>query len=310
MIEDDCDNKLDNPIIKSNDTISSLYAGLTAGALCTIVCAPLDTIKVRTQAQGALNLKDHQKYNGIFNSLKKISNEEGFRGLYRGLGPGLCTVPLFHGIYFSSYSHFKERLAQDYPNIPTSIQHLLSAITAGAIGDIITNPFWVTRTRIQTLSLHHMLKNNGKYINISAIDMFIKIYKEEGFKSFYKGLSASLLGLSHVAVQFPLYEYLKKDFRKRRNGPETAPDLIICSITAKLVASGMTYPHEVLRVRLQDSAASKLGLIKTLKSIIKNEGLFALWTGFSINISRAFPATITTFLTFEYVFRFLKIYHS
>jgi solute carrier family 25 (mitochondrial folate transporter), member 32 len=29
-------------------------------------------------------------------------------------------------------------------------QHVLSAITAGAITDVVTNPFWVVRTRMQT----------------------------------------------------------------------------------------------------------------------------------------------------------------
>jgi solute carrier family 25 (mitochondrial folate transporter), member 32 len=36
-------------------------------------------------------------------------------------------------------------------------QHVLSAITAGAITDVVTNPFWVVRTRMQTQVYTHVI---------------------------------------------------------------------------------------------------------------------------------------------------------
>ena len=36
------------------------------------------------------------------------------------------------------------------------------------------------------------------------------IYETEGLRAFYRGLLPSLIGITHVAVQFPLYEWLKK----------------------------------------------------------------------------------------------------
>lgn len=39
---------------------------------------------------------------------------------------------------------------------------------------------------------------------------FKDIYKADGIIGFYKGLTASLIGVTHVAIQFPLYEYWKR----------------------------------------------------------------------------------------------------
>lgn len=38
---------------------------------------------------------------------------------------------------------------------------------------------------------------------------FRSIYKTEGWRAFYRGLAPSLIGVTHVAVHFPLYEKMK-----------------------------------------------------------------------------------------------------
>lgn len=43
----------------------------------------------------------------------------------------------------------------------------------------------------------------------TTLEAFRTIYRTEGLRTFYKGLLPSLMGVIHVAVQFPLYEKAK-----------------------------------------------------------------------------------------------------
>lgn len=124
--------------------------------------------------------------------------EEGFGGIFRGVVPALFTIPVFWGFYWPIYENLKQHYAVTFPSLNSHSTHLLSAVTAGGISDIISNPFWVTRTRIQAQILHQSNAKSG------MLEMIKLIYKEEGILAFYKGLGASFLGLTHVAIHFPL----------------------------------------------------------------------------------------------------------
>eukprot|EP01036_Dinobryon_divergens_P023513 gene23513-31864_t len=292
-----------------------MIAGAGAGAICTVVCAPLDVLKVRLQVQGQLGLNQYS--DSLFRNTFQIFRDEGIRGAFKGVGPALLTVPIFWAVYWPIYNKMKSNFYQFHPDLPVYISHLLSAISAGAVGDIITNPFWVTRTRLQTLSMH---KDRNIAKNISSFDMMRTIYRDEGWKAFYKGLGASILGLSHVAIQFPLYEYLKVLMRERigDEGSMQMAGIVISSIISKLIASSISYPHEVLRSRLQDDRSPRVcessnqklsasrGLIPLLIHIIKYEGIGTFWVGLRINLIRVIPATISTFLSYEYLSAYLN----
>lgn len=84
------------------------------------------------------------------------------------------------------------------------IAHIISAMTAGASGTIATNPLWVIKTRFMT---QQVTADEKRYRH--TWDAFARIYREEGFKAFYRGMIPSLFGVVHVAVQFPLYEQFK-----------------------------------------------------------------------------------------------------
>jgi Mitochondrial carrier protein len=62
-----------------------------------------------------------------------------------------------------------------------------------------THPCWLVRTRMQTQAMHSELPAAMRQLGMLAT--FKHIYRAEGVLAFWNGLSASFLGLGHVAIQ-------------------------------------------------------------------------------------------------------------
>ena len=134
------------------------------------------------------------------------------------------------------------------------------------------------------------------------------IARTEGVvKGWYRGLTPSVLGLLHVAVQFPLYEAAKRHFRLMNAGFKEPLDkpldqahlytwqVFISSVSSKLVAALATYPHEVLRTRFQTSNTSLsdkyFNIPHAIQVIFKEEGVKGFYRGLGTTLLRVIPAT-------------------
>lgn len=79
-------------------------------------------------------------------------------------------------------------------------------MAAGAAADIVCNPLFLVRTRIQTEALHYFERPPSERVPHGVLKTVKAVYAEGGIPAFWRGLTASLLGLGHVAIQFPVYE--------------------------------------------------------------------------------------------------------
>jgi solute carrier family 25 folate transporter 32 len=335
---------------RSDDTFRAL-AGAAGGFTSGIVTCPLDVIKTKLQAQGGFrqsNAATHVVYRGLMGTARIIWREEGLRGMYRGLGPIIMGYLPTWAVWFTVYGRSKEYFGQYIED--RNWVNLSSSIVAGASSTMVTNPIWVIKTRLMSQVSRKATSNDARppWHYSSTFDAARKMYKTEGVLSFYSGLTPALLGLTHVAVQFPAYEYLKLKFTGQGMGESVEGDdsnhwigVLSASVISKVMASTATYPHEVIRTRLQTqqrsvpSASSEYaafrgglegdqhgpsaiiakikpilprykGVVRTFKTILREEGWQAFYAGMGTNMMRAVPAATVTMLTFEYTMKHLS----
>lgn len=303
-------------------------AGGIGGMTGAILTSPLDVVKTRLQSDAYTKLynktpkstnyvvKAAQHFKETGNVIRNIYVNEGFRALFRGLGPNLVGVIPARSINFFTYGFSKDVLSSNF-NAGNEAPwiHLMSGISAGFVTSTATNPIWLIKTRLQ-LDKHKGLHYKNSW------DCLKYVVKTEGVKSLYKGLSASYLGSVESTLQWVLYEQMKFFINKRslhKQGEKTTKDHILewsarsgAAGAAKFVASLITYPHEVVRTRLRQAPLESTGkpkytgLIQTFKLVLKEEGLVLMYGGLTPHLLRTVPNSIIMFGTWEIVVRLLS----
>lgn len=192
-----------------------------------------------------------------FQILFQIPRAEGWRALFKGLGPSLAGVVPSRSINFFAYGNGKKYISSTFNNGQESmLVHLSAAAFAGVITGTATNPIWVVKTRLQLDKANAKHGAGRQYRN--AFDCTVQTVRHEGVKGLYRGLSASYLGVSESTLQWVLYEKMKKYLREREERlglsmiAPTAWDqtvdwtgTLFAAGSAKFVAALLTYPHEV-----------------------------------------------------------------
>lgn len=279
---------------------------------------------------------------------RTIIRQDGVRGMYRGLGPMLLGYLPTWAVYMAVYDSSREYFFQNGYKTEKEkfMARVFASLTAGACSTLVTNPIWVIKTRLMS-QVSRTASDGARtpWHYTSTLDAARKMYRAEGVAAFYSGLTPALLGLTHVAIQFPLYEYFKQQFTGLEMGetPTTSGNegtntvgILAATFLSKVCATSATYPHEVLRTRMQtqqrhahpesspgvtaannhsQSVSGKnisntdggvyrprySGIVASCKMILREEGWRAFYNGMGTNMVRAVPAAMTTMLTFETV---------
>ncbi|KIP11096.1 hypothetical protein PHLGIDRAFT_28040 [Phlebiopsis gigantea 11061_1 CR5-6] len=180
-----------------------LFAGGSAGGCQVIFTNPLEIVKIRLQMQGEAAKVEGAVPKGAVHIVRQL----GLVGLYKGASACLLRDIPFSAIYFPTYAHLKKDVFQEgYNGKQLSFLETLSAAAiAGMPAAYLTTPADVVKTRLQTEA------KTGQTHYKGMADAFRKIYREEGFKAFFKGGPARIIRSSpQFGFTLVAYEYLHK----------------------------------------------------------------------------------------------------
>jgi solute carrier family 25, member 33/36 len=294
---------------------TSLLSGGIAGTVASCLTNPLEVIKTQLQSTNAA-LQGGQGH--PIATARMIMKRDGIPGFFRGLPPLLVGIIPSRSAYFYAYQKCKTALGPIAPE-GSPVNALTSGLVAGLVGNTITNPIWMVRTRMQVLADTSV----GQKAYTGYEDAIATIYRQEGIPGFYRGVLASYWGCLEGATQFLLYEQFKSHLLKRENTKRATEGLspvshlskattFASAAVAKLLASMATYPHEVARTRLREQARAGVfkykGMWQTLFVIAREEGRQGLYAGMTVHLTKAVPNSAFMFVTYEVVRRWLHEY--
>ncbi|KZT12673.1 mitochondrial FAD carrier protein [Laetiporus sulphureus 93-53] len=288
--------------------IDHAFAGLGAGIVAVLCMHPLDLLKVKFQVATEKPRGGVGKQ--IWLSLKDIKEQQGWRGLYRGLGPNVVGNATSWGFYFLFYNMLKNRASGGDPNYKLSAgSYLLCSAEASAVTAIMTNPIWVVKVRMFTTRAGSPESYRGLWHGLTSI------YRMEGIRGLYRGTSLALFGVSNGAIQFMTYEEMKRwGFERKRQqfaqagrAYTPADDKLsntaytVMSGASKLTALTLTYPYQVVRSRIQNNATAHLypTIRVCVKRTFSEEGFRGFYRGLGTNLVRVLPGTCVTFVVYE-----------
>ncbi|KAH8802795.1 mitochondrial carrier protein-like protein RIM2 [Xylogone sp. PMI_703] len=333
------------PVAKS---WAHFVAGGIGGMTAAAVTAPLDVLKTRLQSdfyqaqlaqnRRALGISPHTHLSPVrtallhfretFQILNSVHKVEGWRALFKGLGPNLVGVVPARSINFFVVGNGK-RIISEYGNHGKDAAWvtLCAAALAGVVTSTVTNPIWLIKTRLQLDK--NIVEQGGqakrRYKN--SWDCIKQVVRHEGIRGLYKGMSASYLGVTESTLQWVLYDQMKKRLKHREeiiilsgraktwwdNTVEWTGNLGAAG-SAKFVAAMATYPHEVVRTRLrqapmEDGRPKYTGLVQCFKVVWKEEGMVALYGGLTPHLLRTVPSAAIMFGIYEGILKLLGAQH-
>jgi solute carrier family 25 protein 33/36 len=301
------------------------FAGWLGATISCVLLSPLEVLKTKQQSSAFRHLRAGQL-------TAQIWRAEGAAGFYRGLVPHLAGVGPARALYFGGYRWCKQHLPERTGLSGRSLDFIAGAAAMVASATIMS-PLWVVKTRFQ---LQPSTPGSPPMFSGMA-DAFRQVYRREGLPAFYRGLSASYLGVAETALQFALYGELKERRIAARlatlraeaaagRGPPLPADpgerarlaygdgsAFWTSAASKLVAAVATYPHEVLRTRMREGTFAPsgpgaapappryTGLRQSVALILREEGLRGLYGGMTVHLLRTVPNAAVLVLVVEKV---------
>ncbi|KAK9870371.1 hypothetical protein WA026_007937 [Henosepilachna vigintioctopunctata] len=276
----------------NNTTIvlTSLCAGAIAGALAKSTIAPLERTKINFQIG-----KNPYSTRKAFRFLKQTYKQEGFTALWRGNSATMARIVPYAAIQFTAHEQWKRILNVNLDKKKSPEKLFLAGSLAGVTSQSLTYPLDLARARMA-------VTKKTEYASLRQV--FLKIYREEGIRTFYRGYIPTMAGvIPYAGVSFFTYDTLKQFFKDNFHPNSTVYPFtsLLSGAVAGMLGQSSSYPFDIIRRRMQTDTEGKYPtIVATIKYMHSTEGLWrSMFKGLSMNWIKGPIAVGISYATYD-----------
>jgi len=276
------------------------FGGL-AGMGATLFVQPLDLVKNRMQISGVDPLTGKKEFTSSFHALRTIVAKEGVISVYNGLSAGLARQATYTTTRLGIYTWLFEKFSSDNRNPSFALKAALG-MTAGAIGSFVGNP---TEVALIRMTSDGRLPPADRRNYSSVFNAVYRVYKEEGLTALWRGSAPTVARAMVVnAAQLATYSQAKQAILTTGY----LKDGILCHFCASMISGLATtiasMPVDIVKTRIQNmrtvnGVPEYKGVGDVVSQVVRKEGFFSLWKGFTPYYMRLGPHTVLTFIILE-----------
>lgn len=286
--------------------IKFLFGG-SAGMAATCFVQPLDLVKNRMQV---MKSDGTGKRPSSFSVISNIVKNEGLFTLYNGLSAGLLRQASYTTTRLGIYTWLFEKFSNPDGSPPGFFMKAALGMTAGATGAFVGTPAEVALIRM-TSDGNLPVDQRRNYS--SVFNALFRIFREEGLLTLWTG-TIPTMGRAMVvnAAQLASYSQAKQGILQTGYVNDGIFCHFLASMFSGLVTTAASMPVDIAKTRIQnqkyvDGKPEYKGAVDVIGKVIKNEGVTALWKGFTPYYFRLGPHTVLTFIFLEQMNKQYKI---
>jgi len=288
------------------NSIKFLFGGLS-GMGATLFVQPLDLVKNRMQLSGVGG--GAKEYKTSFHAFSGILKKEGPVAMYTGLSAGLLRQATYTTTRLGIYTWLFEMFSGPEGKPPGFFMKAGLGMAAGVVGAFVGTPAEVALIR---MTADGRLPLNERRNYSSVVNALVRITNEEGLLTLWRG-AIPTMGRAMVvnAAQLASYSQAKQGLMSTGYFKDNIFLHFCSSMISGLVTTAASMPVDIAKTRIQnmkmiDGKPEYKGAGDVLLKVVRNEGFFALWKGFTPYYARLGPHTVLTFIFLEQMNGFYK----